>query len=87
MAATMARLRYAGDMRLVKLKQMAQEASTAHPKRDWVEHKSGGATERCDDDHGDHVRAKVVGDGEPATTMIKTSKQQRIKYCSIKTKP
>ena len=34
MAATTARLCYAGDVRLVKLKQMAQEASAAHPKRD-----------------------------------------------------
>ena len=34
MAATTARLRYAGDVRLVKLKQMDQEASAAHPKRD-----------------------------------------------------
>ena len=34
MVATTARLRYAGDVRLVKLKQMAQEATAAHPKRD-----------------------------------------------------
>ena len=34
MVATTVRLRYAGDVRLVKLKQMAQEASAAHPKRD-----------------------------------------------------
>ena len=34
MVATTVRLHYAGDVRLVKLKQMAQEASAAHPKRD-----------------------------------------------------
>jgi hypothetical protein len=34
MAATTARLCYAGDVRPVKLKQMAQEAPAAHPKRD-----------------------------------------------------
>ena len=47
----------------------------------------GEATERRDDDHGDHGGAKIVGEGEPATAVIKTSKQQRIKHHSIETKP
>ena len=34
MAATMARLRYAGDVRLLELKQIAWEGSAAHPEHD-----------------------------------------------------
>jgi len=34
MAATTARLRYAGDMRPVELKQIAWEGSAAHPEYD-----------------------------------------------------
>ena len=41
MAAMMARLRYAGDMRLVELKQMAQEAPGAHPERVGVKGRAG----------------------------------------------
>ena len=40
-----------------------------------------------DDDYGDHGGAKIVGEGEPATVVIKMSKQQLTKDYSIETKP
>ena len=83
----MARQRYAGDVKPVELKQMIQEAPVAHPERVEARSEVGEATERRDDDHGDHGGAKIVGEGEPATAAIKTSKQQRIKHHSIETKP
>ena len=83
----MARQRYTVDVKPVELKQRIQEAPIAHPEHVEARNEVGEATERRDDDHGDHSRAKVVSDGEPATTVIKMSKQQRIKYCSIKMKP
>ena len=83
----MAQQRYAGDVKPVELKQRIQEAPVAHPERVEARSEVGEATERRDDDHGDHGRAKIVGEGEPATAVIKTSKQQRIKYYSIETKP
>ena len=43
--------------------------------------------ERRDDNYGDHGGAKIVGEGEPATAVIKMSKQQLTKYYSIETKP
>ena len=74
-------------MKPVELKQRIQEAPVAHPERVEARSEVGEATERCDDDHGDHGGAKIVGDEEPATAVIKTSKQQRIKHHSIETKP
>ena len=58
MAATTALLHYAGDVRPVKLKRMAQEAPAAHPERVEGRSEVGEATERRDDDHGDHSGAK-----------------------------
>ena len=86
MAATTALLHYAGDGRPVKLKRMAQEAPAAHPERVEARSEVGEATERRDDDHGDHGGAKIVGEEEPVTAVIKTSKQHRIKHHSIETK-
>ena len=83
----MARQRYAHDVKPVELKQRIQEAPVAHPERVEARSEVGEATERRDDDHGDHGGAKIVGEGEPVTVVIKTSKQQRIKYYSIETKP
>ena len=83
----MARQRYAGDMKPVELKQRIQEAPVAHPERVEARSEVGEATERRDDDHGDHGGAKIVGEEEPATAVIKTSKQHRIKQHSIDTKP
>ena len=87
MADAAARQRYASDMKPVELKQRIQEAPVAHPERVEARSEVGEATERRDDDHGDHGGAKIVGVGEPTTVVIKTSKQQRIKHHSIETKP
>ena len=83
----MARQRYAGDVKPVELKQRIQEAPVAHPECVEARSEVGEAMERHDDDHGDHGGAKIIGEEEPATTVIKTSKRHRIKHHSIKTKP
>ena len=83
----MARQRYASDVKLVELKQRIQEAPVAHPERVEARNEVGEATERRDDDHGDHDGAKIVGEEEPATAVIKMHKQHRIKHHSIETKP
>ena len=83
----MARQRYAGDVKPVELKQRIQEALVAHPERVEARREVGDTTERHDDDHSDHGGAKIVGEEEPATAVIKTSKQHRIKHHSIETKP
>ena len=87
MADATARWRYADDMTPVELKQRIQEAPVAHPERVEARSEIEEATERRDDVHGDHGGANIVGDGVPATVVIKTSKQQRIKHHSIETKP
>ena len=87
MADAVARQRYASDMKLVELKQRIQEAPVAHPERFEARSEVGEATERRDDDHGDHGGAKIVGDGVPATAVGKTTKQQGIKHHSIEMKP
>ena len=87
MADAMARQRYAGGVQSVELKQRIQEAPVAHPERVEARSEAGEATERRDDDHGDHDGAKIVTEEEPATAVIKTSKQHRIKHHSIETKP
>ena len=78
---------YAGDVKPVELKQRVQEASVAHPERVEASSEVGGATERRDDDHGDHGGAKIVGDGVSVTAVGKTTKQQGIKHHGIETKP
>ena len=87
MADTTARPCYAGDTSAVEVKHIAQKGSAPHPEHDWATSRVGGATERRDDDYGDHGGAKIVGEGEPATAVIKMSRQQQIKYYSIETKP
>ena len=83
----MARQRYASNVKLVELKQRIQEAPVAHLEHVEARNEVGEATERRDDDHGDHGGAKIVGEREPATAVIKMSKQHRIKHHSIETKP
>ena len=83
----MARQRYAGDVKPVELKQRIQETPVAHPKHVETRSEVGEAMERRDDDHGDHGRAKIIGEGEPATAVIKMSKQHSIKHHNIETKP
>ena len=86
MADAVARQRYAGSVRPVELKQGIQEAPVAHPKRVEARREVGDATERRDDDHGDHGGANIVGEEELATAVVKMSNQLWIKYHSIKTK-
>ena len=83
MADAVARQRYAGDVKPVELKQRIQEAPVAHPERVEARREVGDATERHDDDHGDHGGAKIVGEEELATAVIKMSNQLWIKYHSI----
>ena len=78
---------YAGNVKPVELKQRIQEAPVAHPERVEAWSEIGEATERHDDVHGDHGGAKIIGDGVSVTTVIKMSKQQRIKHHNIETKP
>ena len=61
MADAVARQRYAGDVKPVELKQRIQEAPVAHPERVEARREVRDATERRDDDHSDHDRAKIVG--------------------------
>ena len=84
MADAVARQRYAGDVKPVELKQRIQEAPVAHPERVEASSEVGEATERRDDDHGDHGGTKIVGEEEPATAVIKTSKQHRVKLLSYR---
>ena len=56
----------------------------AHSERVEARSEVGEATERRDDDNGDHGGAKIVGEEEPATAV---SKQHRIKHHSIEMKP
>ena len=58
MVDAVARQRYAGDVKLVELKQRIQETPVAHPKRVEARSEVGEATERRDNDHGDHGGAK-----------------------------
>ena len=60
----MARQRYTGGYRPVELKLKVEEAPVAHPE--YVEARSevGEATERRDDEHGDHGGAKIVDEGD-----------------------
>ena len=83
----MARQRYTGNVKQVELKQRIQETPVAHPERVEARREIRDATKRYDDNHGDHGGAKIIGEEEPATAVIKTSKQHRIKHHSIETKP
>ena len=86
MTDTTARRRYAGSVQPVELKQGIQEAPVAHPERVEARNEVREATERRDDDHGDHGGAKIVGEEELATAVVKMSNQLWIKYHSIETK-
>ena len=58
MADAVARRRYAGDYRLVAVKQRTQEASGAHPERVGAKDRAGGATAWGFDDQREHDGAK-----------------------------
>ena len=84
---TAARQRYAGKTKPKMVKQKTQEELGAHPDHVEGDGQAGGTTERWVDVHGGHDEAEIVGEGVPATAVGKTTKQQRIKYHSIETKP
>jgi len=87
MADATARQHYTCDRRLVECKQKAWKGSAAHHEHVGAKSETGEATVTRDDVHGDHGRAKIVGDGVLATAMGKTTKQQGIKHHGIETKP
>ena len=87
MADATARQHYTSNRRLVAVKQRVQEASVAHPERVEAKSETGEATVTWVDVHGDHGEAKLVGGGVLATAVGKMTKQQRIKYYNIETKP
>jgi len=64
MADMVARLRYAGDVRLVDHKPIAWEGSAAHPEHVRAKSKAGGSTEALVDIHSNHSGATTT------TTMI-----------------
>ena len=75
MADTAERLHYAGETRLVEIKQSAKKGSVAHPERDGAKSEVGGSTEMLVDVHGDHGGANNDDSGEPVTVMDKLTKQ------------
>ena len=86
MAAMTTRLRYAGDVRPVVVKQTIQKEPGAHPEHVEGDGRAGGTTERRVDGHSDHGGARIVGGGVSATVVHKTVTQQGIKHHGIETK-
>ena len=74
MADAIARQHYVDDRRPVECKQKARKGSAAHHKHIGAKSETGEAAVTRDDVHGDHGGAKIVGEEEPATVVIKTSK-------------
>ena len=83
----MARQCYAGETRIVTVKQRVQEASVAHPDRVAATGETGEATVTRFDGDRDHGGVDLVDDSVPATVVGKTSRQEWNKYYSIETKP
>ena len=87
MADAVARQRYAGETRLVTVKQRVQEASVAHPGRVEATSETGEAMVMRFDGDSDHDGADLVNDGVLATAVGKTSRQEWNKHYSIEAKP
>ena len=87
MADAVARWHYAGETRLVIVKQRVQEASGAHPDRVEATSGTGEALVTRFDGDRDHGGADLVDDGVPATAVSKTSRQEWNKHYSIEAKP
>ena len=86
MAATTARLRYAGDRRPVAVKQTTQEEPAAHPEHIEGDGRARGTMERRVDGHSDHGGVNHVGDSVLATAVVKRIKQPVIEQHRIKAK-
>jgi len=87
MADVVARQHYAGETRLVSVKQRVQEASVAHPNRVEATSRTGEALVTRFDGDRDHGGADLVDDGVTATTVGKMSRQEWNKHYSIEMKP
>ena len=86
MAATTARLLYAGDRRPVTVKQTTREELGAHPDHVEGDGRVGGTKERRVDDHSEHDGTNHIGDGVQATAVVKRIKQPVIEQHRIKAK-
>ena len=87
MADATARRHYTGEMKPKSVKQKAREGSIAHHEHVGAKSETGEATvTRVDVDSG-HGGAKLIGGGVSVTAVGKMTKQQRVKYHSIETKP
>ena len=80
MAATTARLRYAGDVRLVAVKLSAWKGSGTHPKHVRARNRTGEATVKLVVGHSNHGGANNVGGGAPVAAVDKMVKQQGTKH-------
>ena len=80
MAATTARLCYAGDVRPVAVKLSAWKGLGAHPKHVRAGNRTGEATVKLDVGHSNHGGANNVGDGAPVAAVDKMVKQQGTKH-------
>ena len=74
MAATTARLHYAGETRLVAVNLSTWKGLVAHPERDRARSRTGRATERWVDVHNNHGGATDVDGGAPTTVVDEMSK-------------
>ena len=83
MAGTVAWLCYAGDVRSVDHKPIAQEGSAAHPEHVRAKSKAGGSTEALVDVHSGHDGASNGDGGVLVAVVDKTSNQQDIKHHGI----
>ena len=79
MAATTARLRYAGETKPVAVKQSAWEGSAAHPELDGAKGRTGEATETPVVGHSSHDAATVVDGGVSATAVEEMINQHSTK--------
>ena len=86
MAAMTARLCYAGDKRLVAVKQTTQEEPGAHPEHVEGDGRAGGTTERRVDGHNEHGGANHFGDGVPVAAVDKRGNQPVIEHHGNKAK-
>ena len=81
------RLRYVGDRSSITMKQTTRVEPGAHPEHVEAKSETREATVTRDDVDSGHGGVKLVGDGDTATVVGKTTKQQGIKHHSIEMKP